>query len=326
MRRAAAVVAMALGGAVPAAAVDVGAPGYREVERVVAVVNDDVVLLSEVEEQMVPLLGALPASLKGAERQQRVDQARRDVLDGLVADRLLQQQVDALHLDVTTEEIDRAVNELKTQNGLDDATLRQALAQQGMTLGAYRDNLRKQLLKGKIINIKVRSRVSTQERDLDASVSRRLKGRKQDFKVHARHAVFLVGADAAPEETERQRARAQRFRDRVAAGESFDALVRTESDPPTQGGGDLGFFKRGEMTPVFEEAAFGTPPGRVADPVRTPVGWHVLLVVERKNVDERAEEEVRRELREQLMAEELERAFKRYVSELRNRAHVETRL
>jgi parvulin-like peptidyl-prolyl isomerase len=325
MRRAAQVVCLFLAAA-PAWSVDVGAPGYREVERVVAVVNDDVVLLSEVEEQMTPMLGALPSSLKGAERQQRVDTLRKDVLDSLVADRLLQQQVDALHLDVTTDEIDRAVKELKTQNGLDDQMLRQALAQQGMTLGMYRDNLRKQLLKAKIINIKVRSRVSTSERDLDASVVRRLKGRKQDFKVHAQHAVFLVAGDATPEVAETQRARAQAFYEHVRAGAAFDTLVKTESDPPTQNGGDLGYFKRGEMTPVFEEVAFNTPPGQVGLPVRTPVGWHVLKVVERKGLDERSEDELKKDMRETLMAEELERAFKRYVSELRNLAHVETRL
>jgi parvulin-like peptidyl-prolyl isomerase len=102
--------------------------------------------------------------------------------------------------------------------------------------------------------------------------------------------------------------------------------VKTESDPPTHNGGDLGFFKRGEMTPVFEEVAFNTPVGQAGPPVRTPVGWHVLKVVERKSLDDRSEDELRKDMREQLMAEELERAFKRYVSELRNLAHVETRM
>jgi peptidyl-prolyl cis-trans isomerase SurA len=305
-------------------AVDPQAPGYREVERLVAVVNDDVVLLSEVEEQLVPMLGSLPASIKGAERQQKVDQLRKDVLDSLIADRLLQQQVDALHLDVTTEEIDRAIKEVKTQNGLDDQTFRQALAQQGMTVSMYRENLRKQLLKAKIINIKVRSRVAVTDRDLDASVTRRLKGRKVDFKVHAQHAVFLVKADAPAMVGEGQKTRAQAFFERVRLEpQAFEAMIKTQADA---GSGDLGFFRRGEMTPVFEEVAFKTEPGQVAAPVRTPVGWHVIKVVERKNLDERKDEDLRRDLREQLMAEELERAFKRYVSELRNQSHVEVRL
>src|SRR5688500_4028636 len=106
-----------------AAAVETSAPGYREVERVVAVVNDDVVLLSEVEEQLVPMLGTIPTTLKDQERHKRVLQMRKDVLEGLIADRLLQQQVDALQVDVTSDEIDRAIAEIKNQNGLGDDEL-----------------------------------------------------------------------------------------------------------------------------------------------------------------------------------------------------------
>ncbi|MBI5493667.1 MAG: SurA N-terminal domain-containing protein [Deltaproteobacteria bacterium] len=311
--------------AADALAVETTAPGYREVERVVAVVNEDVILQSEVEERLLPALNTLPASLKGAERQARVEHLRHDALEDLVADKLLQQQIDELHLEVTTEELERAIKEVKAQNGLDDTQFRQALAQQGMTMAVYRDNLRKQLLKAKIINIKVRNRVTATERDLQAGVARRMKTRKVDYKVHARHAAFLVPEGAPPDQVEAARQRALAFHGKVVAGASFDALVKTESDEPSRGGGDLGFFKRGEMNRAFEDAAFSTPPGGTAAPVRSPLGWHVIHVVERKSLDERPRDEVEREMREQLMGEELERAFKRYVSELRNQAHVEVR-
>jgi parvulin-like peptidyl-prolyl isomerase len=309
-----------------AQAVDVTAPGYREVERVVAVVNTDVVLLSEVEEQLVPLLGSLPSTLKGAARQKRVDELRQEVLDSLVADRLMQQQVEVLGIEVTSEEVDRAIREVRHQNGLDEAQFKQALAQQGMSMGQYRESLRKQLVRAKIINIKVRGRVTLTPQDLDSAVARRLKVRGPgEFRVHARHAVFLLSKDATDEDVVAQQARAQKFYERVKSGESFEALVRTESDAPTQSGGDLGFFKRGEMMPEFEDVAFRTLPGQAAAPLRTAAGWHVIQVVERKSTETRSAAEVSDDIREQLMAEELERAFKRYVSELRSNSHVEIR-
>jgi parvulin-like peptidyl-prolyl isomerase len=80
------------------------------------------------------------------------------------------------------------------------------------------------------------------------------------------------------------------------------------------------------MMPEFEKAAFESEPGQVVGPVRTRLGWHVIEVLERKALDQRSAEAAQVELREQLMAEEMERAFKRYVSELRNQAHVEVRL
>ncbi|MEW5852613.1 MAG: peptidylprolyl isomerase [Myxococcota bacterium] len=308
-------------------AVEPTAPGYREVERVVAVVNDDVVLLSEVEEQLVPLLGTLPPSLKDQERQKRVAEMRKDILEGLIADRLLQQQVEELQVDVTSDEIDRAIQEVKNQNRLDDEGLKQALAQQGMTMNSYRETMRKQMLKAKIINLKVRSKLSLTDKDIESAVARRARLQKEEFKVHARHALFAVPEGAPAEQEAQQKARAEELLKRAKAGEDFPTLVRTLSDPATaSNGGDLGFFKRGDIMPAFEQAAFSTPPGEVTGPVRTPLGWHVIQVVERKSLETRSKDQIRDDLREQLINEELERAFKRYISELRKDAHVEVRL
>lgn len=308
-------------------AVDPHAPGFREMERVAAVVNDDIILLSEVDEQLVPMLSTLSASVQGAARSKRIAEMRRDILDGLVADRLLQQEVESLHVEATPEDVDRAVREVQRQNGLDDPGLKQALAQQGLSMNEYRDTLRKQLLKAKIINLKVRSRLSVSEEDLQSSVARRARLRTPEFRVRARHALFTLGAGASAAEESEQKSRADAFFARARRGEDFEALVRELSDPPARdSGGDLGFFKRGQFVAEFEKAAFGTLPGQVAAPVRTPLGWHVIQVVERKSADERTPDQVERDLREQLLAEEMERAFKRYVSELRSSAHVEVRL
>lgn len=306
-------------------AVDPTAPGFREVERVVAVVNSDVVLLSEVEEGLLPALGQLPRTLKPAERQKRIEELRREILDNLVADRLLKQQVDALGVDVSSDEVDHAINEVKKANGLDDTSFRQALAGQGMTMGQYREGLRKQLLRAKIINIKVRGRVNVSDHDLNSAVGRRMRTRKVEYRVHARHALFTLEADADPDTVEAQHQRALAFYKRSKAGEPWEKLAPT-SDGPTQSGGDLGFFRRGDLMPEFEAVAFTTPPKTVARPLRSALGWHVVQVLERQSLDNRPVEQVKAELKEELMAEELERAFKRYISELRQQAHVEMRL
>jgi len=310
-----------------ALAVDPQAAGYRELERVAAVVNEDVVLLSEIEEQLVPALQQLPVTLKGPERTKRVEELRKEVLDGLIADKLLQQQVDALHVEVTSDEVERAIKEVMQQNGLEEGALRQALAQQGMSMAQYRDTLRKQLLKAKIINIKVRNRVNLTEQDIQSAVARRARTQKREYKVRAQHALFLVAADATKDVEEAQRVRAETLLARAKAGAEFGALAKELSDPPTQNGGDLGFIRRGDMAvPAFEAAVFGTTPGQTVGPVRTPLGWHVIRVLERRTLDNRNPEQVEKDLRDQLMAEELERAFKRYISELRNNAHVEVRI
>jgi peptidyl-prolyl cis-trans isomerase SurA len=302
-------------------------PGFREVERVAAVVNDELVLLSEVEEQLVPLLNQVPASLKGPARQKRVEEMRREVLEGLIAERLLQQQVEALHLDVTSEEIERAIAEVREQNQMDDEQLTRALRQQGLSVPEYREALSKQLLKAKVINLKVRARVNLTEADIQSTVARRFRLQAPEYKVRAKHALFAVMAGSAPEVEAHKRAGAEELLRRARAGEDFEGLARELSDPPTRdNGGDLGFFKRGELMPEFEAVAWKTEPGRLAGPVRTTHGWHVIYVVDRRTLDTRTPEQVKRDLREALVAEEMERAYKRYISELRAESHVEVRM
>ena len=91
---------------------------------------------------------------------------RAEVLDTLVADRLLEQQVKVLKLEVTKREIVTLVEDLQKRNGLTPEQFEQVLAGQGMTMAEYREGMRKQLLKMKIINLKVRSKVKVSEQDV----------------------------------------------------------------------------------------------------------------------------------------------------------------
>ena len=289
------------------------------VERIVAIVENDVVLLSEVERTLADYMRVqpLPAGANTAlERQKR----RTQVLESLISEKLLEQETKRLRVDVTDSEVNRVLDDTKARNNLDDAKFVAALGQQNMTLESYKEGIKKQLMKAKIVQLKVKNRVQVSDQDVRALIAKQKAMAAEDYSVRASHILFLVkkGEDdsAAKQKALAALARAEK-------GEDFAALASSLSEGPSASkGGDLGVFKRGDMVPEFEQAAFATLPGKVAGPIRTPFGWHVIKVQERVQVglDAALNENT---VRERLYQVEVEREFAKYVAELRKKAFVE---
>ncbi|MDP2339477.1 MAG: peptidylprolyl isomerase [Deltaproteobacteria bacterium] len=319
-------IALALALALPAAA----AEGDVVVERVIAVVDNAIVLASEVETIVEQLATQQPIP-PGVDQAAVLKERRSQVLDTLIAEKLLDAEVRKLRIDVTAAEVDRIVKATMNENNLTEETLKMALGRQGLTLDEYKDQLKKQLTKMKIVQIKVKSRVNVTDTEVKTAAKQKEKEKERGAsslgfsKVRARHILYLAPAGTDAEEPKRK---AMAARARLEAGESFSDLATAESeDPGSKGrGGDLGAFERGQMVPEFERAAFEAPVGKVVGPVRTPFGWHLILVDERIADAPGDPEKALEDLREQLYQKEVEAQFTQYIEELKRDAFIEKRL
>jgi peptidyl-prolyl cis-trans isomerase SurA len=296
------------------------------VERIAAVVDGAVVLSSEVE-VIVDQLGQARPIPEGVDKDAALRERRRQVLETLIAEKLLEAEVKKLHIDVTDAEVERIVQGTMQENGLTDETLRMALGQQGLTVDEYKEQLKKQLTKMKIVQLKVRSRVNVTDEDVKtAQLQQDLARSAQGVtRVRARHILWLAPAGSADDEP---RQKALRARAQLDAGASFADLAATESeDPGSRGrGGDLGTFGRGEMVPEFERAAFSAPVGKVVGPVRTAFGWHLILVEEQLSDAPADPQKAADSLRQKLHEKETETQFQQYIEELKREAFIDRRL
>jgi peptidyl-prolyl cis-trans isomerase SurA len=300
------------------------------IERVVAVVDNAIVLSSEVESILESLMKQSPLP-DGIDKEAAIKQRREQILDTLIAEKLLDAEVKKLRIDVTDAEVERVLLATKTENHLTDEQLQMALGRQGMTLGEYKEQLKKQLTKMKIVQLKVKSRVNVSDTDV-------LTAKKQQEKaaaalgftrVRARHILWLVPQNAPAAEVEAQKQQALAARGRIEAGASFSDVAAAESEDPGSKarGGELGTFGRGEMVPEFERAAFAAPVGRVVGPVRTQFGWHLILVDEQvQEAGTGDPEKALDKLRDELFQKELETQFKQYMEDLKREAFIEKRL
>jgi peptidyl-prolyl cis-trans isomerase SurA len=298
----------------------------RVVEKIAAIVGDSVLLGSEVEEKAAPLLAEVARLPDPGKRSARAAALRREVLERLIDDELILQQATELKLSITSEQVDSSIEEIKRQNNINDDQLREALRGQGMTMAAYRADLKKQLLRFRVINIAVGSRVTISDDDVKAYYERHLKS-GANVQVRASHIFVSIpdGADAATV-TEKQ-AHAQKLLERAQAGEDFAKLARESSDDPATRaeGGDLGYFGKDMLPKAIEEMVFAMKPGEVRGPVRADRGFHVIKLVDRKAKDAKPLEEVKDDLRMQLRQKEMEKQTKSYLAELRKKTLVDIR-
>ena len=307
-----------------------GAPLARAelVDRIAAVVNNDVITLSEVEKRAAPELAKVDQEATGPERAQKRAAAMRKVLDTMIDEKLVDMELKELKVTIGDKEVDAAIDEVKKSYNLTDEQLAAAVAREGYSMAEYREQMRKQIGRYKLISEKVRKNVKVSEADVKSEYDRMTRSEGEDYEVHVRHILIAVPRNASQAAVDQARRKAAALAvEAREPGVDFAELARKRSEGSSSSdGGDLGFFKRGTMVPEFERVAFNLKTGDVSDPVRTQFGWHVLKLEEIRKLGMKPLAELRPEIEERLRRQQAERLTSQYMETLRNAAVVEKKI
>jgi peptidyl-prolyl cis-trans isomerase SurA len=301
------------------------AAAVRIVDRVVAVINDDIILESELEQFAAPQYrGPDPETAEG---KKQWEDMKHKALDALIDSKLIQQQATELKLSVTPEEVDRAIEQIKTQNHLEDAQFSEALKAQGFTMESYRKTLRKQILELKVVNTAVRARVSVGDDEVRAYYKQNERLMAADKQSHLRQILIAWPEGAKPDDIERKKQVADKVVELARKKSSFTELAKQYSDDEgtKASGGDLGWIGKGVLVEAIDDAVASMEPGDVRGPIKSDRGWLILQLVERKAGDLKPFDEVKEQLRKQLYDEQVEKAQQSWLKELRKHAHVDVR-
>ncbi len=299
----------------------------RPVDRVAAIVNGDVITLSELTERSGSEYRRAAEMPPGTAREQARARALQAAFESVLAERLVENEVKTLGIDVTEAQVDTAIDDVKKRNNLSDDMLKQALAAEGLSVATYRARLRKDFENHLLIAAKVQNRVKVTEDDVKGYYQSHLSEFTGDEQAKLRLILLQVPAGAPSADDARVKATGETLLARLAAGEDFADLAKQVSQGPgASSGGDLGWVKKGTMPIELERVAFALAPGQNSGLVRARTGWIILKSDDRRTAKAPPLEDVRDRIREKIGNQQADVYRKQYIEELKREAIIELKL
>jgi len=299
------------------------APAWAEtVSRIAAVVNGEIITTFELDQ-------ALNTQLAKAEKKPssaQIGALRKELLSRLIEEELVQQRIRALKLQVSDEEVENAILDVQKQNQLTREQLEQAVQAQGLTFEAYRENLRKQILRYKLVGQEVRSKVDVSEREVRDYYRAHLEDYRLAPTVTLSAMTFPLPEKAGAAEREAIRNAAREALGRLRKGEALDQVAGAYRDRFGATGGPLGSFAEGELTPEFAKAVTGVEKGGLGSLAETDKAIVLLKVDDRDPGGLRQFEAVRAEITQTLMDQKTDGRIKEWTQSLKQKAFIDIRL
>jgi peptidyl-prolyl cis-trans isomerase SurA len=300
-----------------------------KVDYVVAIVNDAIILASELDARRVPVLTEAQQITDPKERERRIAKLTSQVLDEMVNDELEVQAAEAAKIEVESSEVQAALDEIKQQNNLDDAGLAAALSAQGFTLANYKQEVRRQMLRLRAENQMIAPKVQVSEEDVRARYDQMARRTEQVQAVKLSHMLFKLPEHPTEQQIAEAKEKAAKAIARVRGGEDFAKVAQTESEDDTTKttGGELGWFQRGSMAnPEWEPVVFAMDKGDVRGPITGPQGFHVFQVTEIKRSDLKPFNEMKEQLSRELRRREQDKLIQNWRDDLRKKAYIDIKL
>ena len=253
----------------------------RPVDRIVAVVNSEAITASE-----------LALRMRVAERQLRAqnieapptDVLEKQVLERMIVDRAQLQAARDAGIRVDNAQVDQALGSIAQENRLTVAQLRERVERDGTSFERFREDVREEIIRRRLREREIDSRVQVSDADVDAFLASQPKGAEPAAELQVAQILLAVPEGATAEQIERQRLRGEELIRQIQRGNDFGRLAAAFSDAPeAMSGGSLGWRAPDRLPQLFVDAVANLNPGQVAPLLRSPAGFHVVKLVDRRS-------------------------------------------
>jgi len=298
--------------------------GAEIVDRIVAVVNDDIITLFELNRAIKPYEDKIHALGYSEEKERRMlFKVREGVLNQLIDKKIEDQQIKRSNIKISEEQIDQTIERIKEKNFFSDEDLRLALAKDGLTMEAYRNKIKEEILRTRLISLEVKSKIVITEEDIAAYYEKHLDmyGGKQ--KYHLRNILIIIPTFADENEKFEIRAKIDEILNELNAGESFETMARDYSESSTAPeGGDLGLFELDSLSPQLQKTIKGMKSGEFTPVLETDQGYQIFFLQEILKTPGKSLEDVSPEIQRILFEENADKKYQEWIEGLRKQSAI----
>jgi peptidyl-prolyl cis-trans isomerase SurA len=295
--------------------------------RIVAIVNDEVITLSELNDAFEPYQAQIEEALAGEAREKTLSENKLMLLNRMIDNLLLEQESRKSGITVREEDVTGAIKDLLEKKKLSQNDFLKALMREGTTLEAYRKGLRAQLMRMRLIRREIQSKVAVTDEEIGEYYRKHREDYEGKEAVRLKQIILLLPKGENQDLKDKLRAAAEAIHQRLLAGEPFDLLSAQNSQgPAAAAGGDIGYIEKGVILPEVEEAAFSLALNQISGVIESPVGFHILQMIDRRGAGLKTIASVREEIREKIDLEKGDKRFGEWMEDLRKKSHIEIKL
>lgn len=252
----------------------------KSLDQIVAVVNDDVIARSELENRMQEMLAQLQQ--KGA-KLPPMDILREQVLERMIAKRLQLQTADRLGLSIDDDTVTKAIANIAETNKITLMQLREVLERDGISFPLFREQLREDILINRLKQKEVINRIIITDQDVSNFLAREIGTQRQRAAVHLQHILIATPEGASPEDVQTAKEQAQSVYEELQQGADFGEMAMRVSDSrQALEGGDLGWIETSRIPSLFTQLVDELEPGAIGEPIRNASGFHIVKLLEVK--------------------------------------------
>ncbi len=286
-------------------------------DKVVAVVNSEVITWSEVYKAMEFEASPQVKAMSEQERHKIFEQNEKSFLENLIDMRLLLQEAKKAGISASDDEINKTMQSIREKYAMTDAAMKEAVIKEGFTTDEYKKKLSDQIVINRLVDRDVRSKVVVTEGELNAYLAKNttFPAAEEGYKI----SLIVIKKTEDPKQSEEK---ARTIYEEIKAGEGFaDAARKYSEDSSAKLGGDLGFVSKTDLSKEFIDVLANLKPGAVSEPFSTTGGINIMKLESEKIFKNSAE--LRQAMQDKLYAERFERDYKAWVKGLRQKAYVE---
>lgn len=253
------------------------APQILDVDRIVAVVNKDVITWQELSDEIERVTQQLRTNNTQLPPPNIL---RQKVLEGLVVKRLQLELAKTTGIRVSDEELNESINEIAGKNKLSLEEFRKVLAREGFSFEQFRENIRDEMIIGKLRARQIHQRISITDREVDNMLSTLESRTNTHSEYHLGHILIAVPESSSPDKIQAAQRKAEQVLQQLRSGADFArTAIANSSGQQALSGGDLGWRKAGELPTLFSDLVVHMNTGDVSDLIRSPSGFHIIKLL-----------------------------------------------
>jgi peptidyl-prolyl cis-trans isomerase SurA len=302
--------------------------GAEVVDRIVAVVNNDLISLSDLNNKLRPYLEKIKTMGYPPDKEtQMIFKVREDVLNQLIDQKLTDQEIARYKITASEKEVDNAVERIKKANSLTDEGFRQALAKEGLTLEEYRKIAKENILRANLVNREIKAKVVITKEDIKAYYDSHPDQYGFEEKYHL--ANIMIKIPENPDSTVRLQIHQKmaEILQALNAGKSIDEVIQAFSDSTAKvQGGELGSFSLSAMDPKIREAVKDLTPGQYSGIIETDYGPQIFCLLDKEKTASKTLEAASAEIENKLYKDIVDQKFSKWIEELRSRSDIKITL